>query len=117
MADNTEQYDWLVRIKENLEVLFAERADVFIAGDLLWYPVPDRRECGPIAPDVMVVLGRPKGRRGSYQQWEEAGVAPQVVFEPLSPSNRVKEVAHRRAGASGRAGDRQGRASGRPCPG
>ena len=97
MADNTEQYDWLVKIKENLEVLFADRPDVFIAGDLLWYPVPDRRESGPIAPDVMVVFGRPKGRRGSYKQWEEDGLAPQVVFEVLSPSNSAKEMADKLA--------------------
>ena len=92
MADNTEQYEWLVKIKENLEILFADRADVFIAGDLLWYPVPDRRITGPIAPDVMVVLGHPKGRRGSYKQWEEEDIAPQVVFEILSPSNSRKEM-------------------------
>ena len=92
MADNTEQYEWLVKIKENLEILFADRTDVFIAGDLLWYPVPDRRITGPIAPDVMVVLGRPKGRRGSYKQWEEEDIAPQVVFEILSPSNSRKEM-------------------------
>jgi len=92
MADNTEQYQWLVKIKENLEILFADDPDVFIAGDLLWYPVPDRRETGPIAPDVFVVFGRPKGRRGSYRQWEEDGIAPQVAFEILSPSNSVAEM-------------------------
>ncbi|WP_462321145.1 Uma2 family endonuclease [Halochromatium sp.] len=97
MADNTEQYKWLVKIKENLEILFAERPDVFVAGDLLWYPVPDRRETGPIAPDVFVVFGRPKGRRGSYRQWEEDGIAPQVVFEILSPSNSAKEMADKLA--------------------
>jgi Uma2 family endonuclease len=70
-----------------MEILFADRSDVFVAGDLLWYPVPDRRETGPIAPDVLVAFGRPKGRRGSYRQWEENGIAPQVVFEVLSPSN------------------------------
>lgn len=93
MADNTEQYEWIVKIKENLEILFADRPDVFIAGDLLWYPVPDRRETGPLAPDVLVAFGRPKGRRGSYRQWEEDGIAPQVVFEILSPSNSAKEMA------------------------
>lgn len=93
MADNTEQYEWIVKIKENLEILFSDRPDVFIAGDLLWYPVPDRRVTGPIAPDVMVVFGRPKGRRGSYKQWEEADLPPQVVFEILSPSNSLKEMA------------------------
>ncbi len=38
MAGNTEQYEWLVKIKENLEILFADRKDVFIAGDLLCIP-------------------------------------------------------------------------------
>jgi Uma2 family endonuclease len=92
MAENTEQYDWLVKIKENLEILFADRDDVFIAGDLLWYPVPDREISGPLAPDVMVAFGRPKGQRGSYRQWEEAGIAPQVVFEVVSPSNSRMEM-------------------------
>ncbi|KAF0217752.1 MAG: hypothetical protein FD167_5139, partial [bacterium] len=34
----------------------------------------------------------PKGRRGSYRQWEEQNIAPQVVFEVLSPGNRAKEM-------------------------
>ena len=97
MAENTEQYQWLVKIKENLEICFAADPLVFIAGDLFWYPVPDRRITGPLAPDVMVVLGRPKGRRGSYKQWEEDGIAPQVVFEILSPANSVKEMADKLA--------------------
>ena len=93
MAENTEQYDWLVKIKENLEILFADREDVFIAGDLLWYPVSDRAISGPVAPDVLVAFGRPKGRRGAYRQWEEGGIPPQVVFEVLSPSNSQMEMA------------------------
>jgi Uma2 family endonuclease len=96
MAENTEQYDWLVKIKENLEILFADREDVFVAGDLLWYPVPDRSESGPMAPDVMVAFGRPKGRRGAYLQWQEENIAPQVVFEVLSPSNSRTEMANKR---------------------
>jgi hypothetical protein len=31
--------------------------------------------------------------RGSYQQWQENGVCPQVVFEILLPGNTVKEMA------------------------
>ena len=38
MAENTENYQWIVKIKENLEILFASNPDVFIAADLLWYP-------------------------------------------------------------------------------
>ncbi|MBD2569054.1 Uma2 family endonuclease [Anabaena lutea] len=92
MADNTEHYEWIVKIKENLEILFAAKNDVFIAGDLLWYPVEGNVKTRQ-APDVMVIIGRPKGRRGSYKQWEENNIIPQVVFEILSPGNRTKEMA------------------------
>jgi len=91
MADNTKQYQWIVKIKENLEILFASQDDVFIAGDLLWYPVEGSiKTCQ--APDVMVVFGRPKGDRGSYQQWKENNIPPQVVFEILSPGNRTPQM-------------------------
>lgn len=94
MSDNTKQYQWIVKIKENLEILFASNPDVFIAGDLLWYPVEGSvKTCQ--APDVMVVFGRPKGDRGSYKQWSENNIAPQVVFEILSPGNRTKEMAQK----------------------
>jgi len=92
MSNNTEQFDWIVSIKENLECLFANDPNVFVAGDLLWYPVEgDNTICS--APDAMVVFGRPKMRRGSYIQWVEDHIAPQVVFEILSPGNRTSEMA------------------------
>jgi Uma2 family endonuclease len=91
MADNTKQFRWIVAIKENLEWLFAEAPDVFVAGALLWYPIEGEPEIR-MAPDVLVVFGRPKGDRGSYRQWQEENVAPQVVFEILSPGNRLKEM-------------------------
>jgi Uma2 family endonuclease len=91
MADNTLQFKWIVTIKEGLDALFRDDPNVFVAGDLLWYPVlgsPKVRS----APDAMVAFGRPKGHRGSYRQWEEAGIAPQVVFEVLSPGNTKREM-------------------------
>jgi Uma2 family endonuclease len=91
MADNTEQFQWIVLIKENLECLFADDPNVFIAGDLLWYPVEGQPTIR-VAPDVLVALGRPKGRRGSYQQWREENITPQVVFEILSPGNTQQEM-------------------------
>jgi Uma2 family endonuclease len=91
MAENTKQYRWIVMIKENLEILLASILDVFIAGDLLWYPIEgDNVTC--LAPDVMVIFGRPRGDRGSYQQWQEQNIPPQVVFEILSPSNTKREL-------------------------
>lgn len=91
MADNTKQFRWIVTIKENLEWLFADDANIFIAGDLLWYPVEGNNKTTQ-APDIMVVFGRPKGDRGSYQQWKEDNIPPQVVFEILSPSNTQAEM-------------------------
>ena len=91
MADNTEQFAWIVKIKENLEILFASSADIFIAGDLFWYPVKGNSNIKQ-APDTLVVFGRPKGKRGSYLQWDEDNIPPQVVFEILSPGNTLKEM-------------------------
>lgn len=96
MADNTTQFRWLVTIKENLELCFVDNPDVFVAGDLLWYPDANQPHLR-VAPDVMVVFGRPKGERGSYQQWREADIAPQVVFEILSPGNRFGEMLRKQA--------------------
>ncbi len=91
MADNTLQFEWIVVIKKNLDALFSDDPLVFVAGDLLWYPLQGRPDVRR-APDTMVVFGRPKGERGSYQQWNEAGIAPQVVFEVLSPGNTRVEM-------------------------
>ncbi|WP_211941784.1 Uma2 family endonuclease [Cylindrospermopsis raciborskii] len=91
MADNTRQFTWIVKIKENLEILFKSNADVFVAGDLFWYPVEGSNKI-KLAPDTMVVFGRPKGHRGSYRQWEENNIPPQVVFEILSPGNNNTEM-------------------------
>lgn len=94
MADNTRQFQWIVLIKENLECCFADQPDVFVAGDLLWYPVEGEPKIR-VAPDVFVVFGRPKGDRGSYRQWEEGNIAPQVVFEILSPGNRLQAMVNK----------------------
>jgi Uma2 family endonuclease len=91
ISDNTKQFRWIVVIKENLELLFSDRPEVFVAGDLLWYRVEGDNKLRQ-APDVLVVFGRPKGDRGSYRQWQEGNIAPQVVFEILSPGNRFGEM-------------------------
>ena len=92
MADNTKQFEWIVVIKENLSLLYKDDPNVFVAGDLLWYPVEGNNKIRQ-APDALVAFGRPKGHRGSYQQWKENNIPPQVVFEVLSPGNRRSEMA------------------------
>lgn len=91
MADNPKQFRWIVVIEQNLEWLFAEDPNVFVAGDLLWYPIEGENTLCT-APDAMVVFGRSKGDRGSYQQWKEDNLPPQVVFEILSPGNTRREM-------------------------
>ena len=88
IAENTLQFQWIVTIEGGLDALFINDPNVFVAGDLLWYPVEGEPTIRA-APDSMVVFGRPKGDRGSYSQWEEGGIPPQVVFEILSPGNRA----------------------------
>ncbi len=95
MSDNTRQFRFIVLIKENFEIFYATDMNVFIAGDLLWYPIEGDNKTR-LAPDIMIVFGRPKGDRGSYQQWKEGGIAPQIAFEILSPSNFAPEMEEKR---------------------
>jgi Uma2 family endonuclease len=92
MADNTKQFRWILTIQQNIDWLYTNDPQVFVAGDLLWYPIEGQTQI-TAAPDTMVVFGRPKGDRGSYKQWEEGNIAPQVVFEILSPSNKPLDMA------------------------
>jgi Uma2 family endonuclease len=91
MADNTIQFRWIVTLQGGFDAMFRDDPAVCVAGDLLWYPVEGDNTLRS-APDVMVVFGRPKGDRGSYRQWEEGDIAPQVVFEIVSPGNRFGEM-------------------------
>lgn len=91
MADNMQQWECVTYLKNSIEALFRHDPDVLVAGDLLWYPVwRDNKTCAAL--DAMVVFGRPKGLRGCYRQWDEGDIAPQVVFEVLSPNNTAREM-------------------------
>ena len=90
-ADNTLQFELITTIKYGLEVRFKDDPNVFVAGDLLWYPVQGKPKINQ-ALDVMVVVGRPKGHRRSYKTWVEDNLNPQVVFEIASETNTIKEL-------------------------
>ena len=70
IADDTLQFEWIVKLYNGLAIQFADASDVFIASNLIWYPVEGQPRIRT-APDVMVALGRPKGYRSSYLQWQE----------------------------------------------
>lgn len=88
MSDNTTQFRWIVTIQGGLDAVFRDDPNIFVAGNLLWYPVEGDINIR-VAPDIFVAFGRPKKDRGSYLQWLEANIAPQVVFEVVSPGNRA----------------------------
>jgi Uma2 family endonuclease len=94
MSESTLQFRWIMTVQGNLDLLYRDRADVFVAGDNLIYPVQGNNTIRQ-APDVYVAFGRPKGDRGSYKVWEEDDIFPQVVFEVLSPGNRFAEMARK----------------------
>ncbi|HEY1064613.1 MAG TPA: Uma2 family endonuclease [Pirellulales bacterium] len=91
LSESTRQFAMIFLVVGGLDAQFRDRDDVFVAGDLLWYP-RYRDAKTRAAPDAMVVFGRPKHHRGSYAQAEENNIAPQVVFEILSPNNTALEM-------------------------
>ncbi len=95
IAKNPIQYQHIIAIQVGLEAMFANNPDVFVAADLLWYPVEGRPDIKNTL-DLMVAYGRPKGDRGSYRQWEEDDVAPQVVFKITSPGATAAEMRSKR---------------------
>ena len=95
MADNTLQFEWIVTLQGNLDLMFRDRSDVFVAGDHLIYPIEGNADVRQ-APDVYVAFDRPKGHRGSYKVFAEENVFPQVVFEVWSPSNTAERMEEKR---------------------
>lgn len=91
LSNDTEHLKWITFLKNGLEDWFADRQDVFVAADLLWYPIEGRPDICK-APDVMVVMNHPAGDRESYKQWQENGRQPDVVFEFISKSNTADEM-------------------------
>ncbi len=91
LADNTIQFRFITTIVGGIAGIYKDNPNVFIAGDLFWYP-KEKQPWVKQAPDVMVVFGCPQGDRGSYKQWQEENIPPQVVFEIASPSNTITEL-------------------------
>ena len=96
VPQNDLHFTWLILLRENLRLLFADRDDVYVSADSYWYPVEGHPEESS-APDIYVVVGRPPGDRSSYLQWLEQGVAPLVTIEVLSPGNYSTEGRRRLA--------------------
>ncbi|MEO8074019.1 MAG: Uma2 family endonuclease [Acidobacteriota bacterium] len=80
MAETDLHANLLMNLRMNLDIFFAEREDVYVSGNLMFYYV-EGDPTQVISPDVMVCFGIPKGNRTSYKTWEEKDVVPSVVIE------------------------------------
>ncbi len=78
MADNTKQFRWITTVHGGLDAMFRHEQMVFVAANLLWYPVEGNPTIRA-APDILVAFNRPKGDRGSYLQWLEANIALRLL--------------------------------------
>lgn len=91
MAQTDVHFNWITTLKGNLQSMFRHRTDVYVTADIYWY-VDEKQPTLRVAPDLMVVFGRPNEDRDSYQQWKEENIIPQVIFEVISKSNTYDEL-------------------------
>lgn len=95
LAESDQQYNAITDTVHALRVRYADRPNVYVAGDMFVYY--QRGEPGrSVAPDVFVVFGAEKRLRPSYFIWREGGKAPDVVMEMASPSTYERDLLAKR---------------------
>src|SRR4051812_41650847 len=86
MAETPDHRDQMIRLIQILQDRYADRPDVYVSGNMMFYWVEGNPKISA-SPDVFVVFGVPKQRdRRVFKVWEEA--APNVVVELTSRSTR-----------------------------
>lgn len=95
MAETDTHRDELMAAIESLKARYADREDVYVAGDLLIY-YEEGNPKARFAPDVFVVFGVPKRQRRIYKLWEE-GVAPAFVLELSSRGTWLDDAGNKKA--------------------
>ena len=90
MAETDFHAKLLTDLRFALEMFFAEREDVYVTGNIMFYYAEGEPK-EVISPDVMVCFGIPKGNRRSYKTWEENDVVPSVIIEISSRGTWKKD--------------------------
>ena len=85
MAENTLQFRWIVTIMGGLDALFLNDPNVFVAGDLLWYPVEGEPTIR-MGPDVLVAFSRPKGDRARTSSGRKVACHPRSFLRSSRPA-------------------------------
>lgn len=94
MAESDVHLDEMIYLLDALRVYFHAVPNVYTAGNmLLYYAEGFPKKC--VAPDVFVVKGIPKGKRGSYKLWLE-GAAPVFVVEVTSEGTCTEDTGRKK---------------------
>lgn len=91
MADNTAQFQWIVTIKENLELLYADDPNIFVAGDLL---SPRLQIRFGVTPETWEIY-RPDGSR--FLTFVELGQRLATTSQQLDETSQRLETSETRA--------------------
>ena len=94
MAESDFQLHPLIYAINALRAFFADRPDVYVAGNMFVYYEEDNPKA-VVAPDVFVVFGAPNHDRSSYKVWE-VGKAPDFVLEITSLATRTQDQGPKR---------------------
>ena len=90
VAESDIHINVLLDIRERLKSRYADRSNVYAAGNMLVY-YEEGNPYKVLAPDVFVVFGVPKRLRDIFKTWEE-GAFPAVVFEITSKTTRSEDM-------------------------
>jgi Uma2 family endonuclease len=90
MAETDDHWRQIVLLRYGIEQLLRAREDAYVGSDLLIYYVEGENH-KRVAPDVFAVLGVPRGKRRTYQVWQE-GRTPDVVIEVTSKGTRDEDL-------------------------
>ncbi len=85
MAESDYQRPYIAYGTEILNIYFADQPNVYVSGNILIY-YEEGNPKASVAPDVFVVLNRPKGKRRSYKVWQEDNQYPDFILEITSKS-------------------------------
>jgi Uma2 family endonuclease len=95
MAETEWHLDETIYLIDALKERFREAPDVYVGGDMFLY-YEEGRPRSVVSPDVFVVRGVEKKRRGTYKTWEEGGRVPCLVVEVTSDSTQNEDFTRKK---------------------
>jgi len=94
MAETDLHRDEMIDLIKALDRRYRDELDVYVSGNLFFYYAKgDPRAV--VAPDVFLVKGVEKRKRGTYKLWEE-GRVPSLVIELTSDSSQDEDLSKKK---------------------